>query len=143
MFSSEFLTHYSTSADDLAYSRVRNGTDERIGAFRHKRPPCWRVGQLDPVELGLLPRRVLDDCVRSFRQVHAPGAGWAQFPIPNLTGQRWVGAGKAQRSQFFEYCRSPEVPMFGEPRSHRGDKHLERVRVGALGHSREAFSGQV
>jgi hypothetical protein len=105
-------------------------------------PVLGRVGQLDPVPLGLLPGRVLDHRDRPALDRDAPLARHPQTPDPQLPGQRRVRAGVAEPEQLVEQGRGPQVRVVLEALSAVRLERLERVRDGPLARPRLA-AGQV
>ena len=73
------------------------------------------VGQLQPVELGLLARRVLDHRHRPALGRAARLARRAQPAGPQLAGERRIGAVVAQLEQLVEQRGRPQMRVLAQP----------------------------
>ncbi len=124
-------------------TRVRERPDQDIRGLASEPPMRGRVGHLDPVELGLLPGRVLDDRVCAFGDVRARGARRTQPAGTNLPRQRRIRPLVTERSQLVEQRHRPQVRVLGQSRGGVVDERVERVRDGALTHPGLAFTVQI
>src|SRR3954464_11790261 len=78
-------------------------------------PPWWRVGQLDPVELGLLTGGMGDDRGIAAAADLAWFAVRAQAVLADRRGQARIRAGEAELLQLVEQRRRPQVGVGGPP----------------------------
>lgn len=122
---------------------VREGPDQHECLLRGEPPPRGRVGQLDPVELGLLPRWMLDDRVRPLRDMRARDARRPQPAITDLPSQRLIRPRIAERDQLVPKRDRPQMRVLDQSGGHVADERGERVRTRACSHPRGAFPGQV
>ncbi|CAG7844601.1 hypothetical protein USB125703_00840 [Pseudoclavibacter triregionum] len=122
---------------------MRERPHQRVSVLPREPPAGRRVGKLHPVELGLLTRRMLDDRVRTLRDVRAGRASRPEATVTDLPRQRLIRALVAQRAQLVVKRHGPEVGVLGEPRGDVVDEHGERVRPGGFADARGAFPGQV
>ena len=109
-------------------------------------PGGGRVGQLDPVELGLFPGRVVDHRGRTSLRRGARFTRRAQAPGPQLAGERGVRPVVTEVDDLVEQGHRPQVRVLGQPgpavvaergeliwAGRRADPGLAAVQVGADG----------
>ena len=122
-------------------SRMSQGADQQV---RHRPPPPGggRVGQIEPVPLGLLPGRVWNDRIRAFGGPPAVGADRAQLPVPDLSGQSLIRGGEPEGLKLVEQGDGPQVRILDQPGSHILDERCERV-LGTFAHPRFPLTVQV
>jgi len=105
---------------------VRERTNQQVRVLAPA-PVLGRVGQLDPVPLGLRPGRVLD---HRNRPVLGRPARLTRRPQPagsQLAGHRRVRAVIAEPEQLVEQRRRPQVRIIGEALSAVRRKGIERI----------------
>lgn len=117
------------------HPRMRERPDEQVRGLAPP-PLLGRVGQLEPVPLGLLARRVRDD-----RDGAAPGrrarlTRRAQPPRAQLPRQRRIGPVVAQLEQLVVQRAGPHVRVIAQPPRAVRLELLERVRPRARAHPR-------
>jgi len=111
-------------------SGVGQRPDEQVRVLAPA-PVRGRVGQLDPVPLGLLTGRVLDHRDRATLGRGARLARRTQPPGPKGAGHRRVRAVVAQLEQLVEQRRGPQVRVIPQPLPAVRSERLERVRAAA------------
>jgi hypothetical protein len=94
-------------------------------------PLLGRVGQLQPVELTLLARRVLDHRHRAVAGWAARLARRAQPAGPQRPGEGRIGAVVPQLNQLVEQRGGPQVRVLSQSLPAVAVERLERVRFGA------------
>ncbi len=92
-------------------------------------PLLRRVGQLDPVPLGLRTRRVLDHRDRPTRRRGARLARRAQPASSQRPGHRRIGPVVAQVDQLVEQGRGPQMRVVGQPLTRVANERVERIRA--------------
>ena len=102
-----------------------------------------RVGQLEPVELGLLPGRVLDDRVRALGDVRARRAHRPQLAVADLPGEGLIRAVETERTQLVPQRHDPQMRVLDQSGGDVLDKPVEAVRGRAFTDSGNTFPVQV
>ena len=123
-------------------ARVRQRPDQQMRRTGQA-PPDGRVGQLQPVELSLLPGRMVDDRHVPVRTARARRTPWTQPPHPQRPGERRVRTRVAQLAHLVEQRGRPHVPVIGQPLGDVGGERLEHLRRRPPPHPRGALPGQV
>ncbi len=108
-------------------ARVRQRPHQQVGASAPP-PVRGRVGQIDPVPLGLLTGRVLDHRDRPPRRRSARLTRRAQATDAQLAGQRRIREPVAQLEQLVVERGGPQVRVLGQPRRAVDRERLERIR---------------
>ena len=116
--------------------------DEQMGGLAPP-PGCRRVGQLEPVPLGFLTRRMLNDPNRPVFRRCTGLARRAQPPGPDLAGQRRIRPVKPQWLQLIEQRHRPQMRVLDQPGGHIVDERCERIRLRRGTFTGSAFAGQV
>lgn len=110
---------------------VSERTDEQVRVLAPA-PRRRRVGELEPVPLGLLTRWVLDRCVRPTLGGRAGLAVRPQIPSADLACEGRIRPVVAKPGDLIEQGHCPQVRVFGEACADVVDERLERVVGGGL-----------
>jgi hypothetical protein len=122
------------------------GVCQRSDQQQRLRPPAplrgW-VGQLQPVELSLLTRRVLD---HRYRPTAGRAARFARRTQPtgtNLAGERRIRAVVTQLEQLVEQRGRPQVRVLAQPFPAVAGERLERIGLGPAALAGDPVAAQV